>query len=516
MPDDMVALRCRYCGAPLDGADVRSDSPYVTCSSCGTTQQRMDAKAYLDEMMVQVKSWLSSAIPSGLGAGGVENVDPVARHNIFVRDVKPKVELELTEYRFSSISLLGNCLLAMPFSTSSAIRPAHTSAKAFEFNAKVKSVSPLAVDDESRALIEDAASTSQSYALMLNNAKLLGEEKDGRYALMANNFAESSRVLRESKGPQAVMDRFAALADVCGGLEKLMEGDTANSAPMIRSGKERLEAMKGSVFADPQYGIMYQAIEQEISVCGVVLSILDMVGGGPGADVQVAMDVVRRVMDMKLEYPQRWGFLLGSRSRYNEVFGSMMAALGAKAGGTVPVAAGAGDALMPFWEVDLKYSFTTGSLWKKKSVEVKEDLLVCCDFVADPQCLSDPSSAVTDIFKVRPPKSILAGITGAEKSISQGQGIGRIQDSVSDLPAGSRAVILPLSTKAEAEKLCVEYLDQRARSDDKLKLSNPEVRRIVYVPCRIAGGRAELPRDFGALVPAHVERMDAGAALKIE
>ena len=46
--DEMIELRCKYCGAPLDRKDIESDSPYVTCPSCGTTQQRVDAKAYMD------------------------------------------------------------------------------------------------------------------------------------------------------------------------------------------------------------------------------------------------------------------------------------------------------------------------------------------------------------------------------------------------------------------------------------------------------------------------------------
>ena len=129
--DDMVALRCKYCGAPLDEDQVKSDSPYVTCQSCGTTQQRVDAKAYLEQMMGEVKSWLSSAIPMGFNIAGAENIDPVARHSIFTKDVKSKIELEMGEFRFSNISLLGNCLLVLPFSTTNVYRPVNTASKAF-------------------------------------------------------------------------------------------------------------------------------------------------------------------------------------------------------------------------------------------------------------------------------------------------------------------------------------------------------------------------------------------------
>ena len=52
--DDMVELRCKYCGAPLDRKDIESDSPYITCPSCGTTQQRLDARKYMEQMMGQI------------------------------------------------------------------------------------------------------------------------------------------------------------------------------------------------------------------------------------------------------------------------------------------------------------------------------------------------------------------------------------------------------------------------------------------------------------------------------
>ena len=63
--DTMIELRCKYCGAPLDKNDVESDSPYVTCQCCGTTQQRVDAKAYMEQMMGQIQSWISRSIRGG-------------------------------------------------------------------------------------------------------------------------------------------------------------------------------------------------------------------------------------------------------------------------------------------------------------------------------------------------------------------------------------------------------------------------------------------------------------------
>ena len=162
----------------------------------------------------------------------------------------------------------------------------------------------------------------------------------------------------------------------------------------------------------------------------------------------------------------------------------------------------------------LEISFV-GYVTYVSSVEVKEDLLICADFVTDPECLDDPSSAITDIFTDRPGASFGESFLGKETSISAGQGIGRIQDSVSDGNTNGRKAIVPLSTMTEAEKLCTEYLRQRSDSIKQLKLGDPEVRRIIYIPCRVDGDRIVMPDDFGSLVPRHIERKKASSLLTI-
>ncbi len=114
--DDMVELRCKYCGAPLDEKDIASDSPYVKCPSCGTSQQRVDAKAYMEQMMGEIKSWISKAVPGGFSLNQTENVDPIARHNIYMNSVKPMVDPEIREFRLDMNSVMSSPLIVLPFS----------------------------------------------------------------------------------------------------------------------------------------------------------------------------------------------------------------------------------------------------------------------------------------------------------------------------------------------------------------------------------------------------------------
>lgn len=504
--DGMVELRCKSCGAPIGVSGLDADAPFVTCQYCGTSQQRIDAQKYMDDMMTQIKSWLSSAMPVGIGVEGGENVDPVARHSIFTNDVRPRIESELETYRFSNMSLLGNTLITVPFNTTAVCNTDHSPNKVFELNAKAKSVAPLAVTDEDKDLITQASAITQSYALALNNVKLLSEVKDGRWGIMATNFRESANALKDAPQYALACERYNALAEVADGFAMFMQGSITDAQSHISAGRDMLTALKDKVFSDPQMSIMYMGIEQEINISNIVLDIAGFVST-MGGDPMQTMNIVKDVINAKPAQNPMWSFLTGNQNRFNEIFAEISNAISAKNSGQIPIAAGQGDILVPFWEVDLRYTFVTGKLWSKKSVEVKEDLLICADFIMDPDCLVNPSSALTDVFRNRPESSIMDSIKGEETRISGGTGIGRIQDSVQMGSAAGKRIVLPLSTKAEAEKVCVDFLAQVSRTHSKFKLSQPQVQRIIYVPCTASNGKLVLPKDFGNMVPDHVARM---------
>jgi len=351
---------------------------------------------------------------------------------------------------------------------------------------------------------------------MTNNTRLLSEDKDGRFILMANNFAETARVLKDIKGYDAVYDRFMGLASVTNGIGMLLEGRVADASGQIAEGAALIEKAKTAIMISPELSIMYQAAEQELSVANAVKEMVDMILLNPAADAVKTLDIIRRVMKQGLVNSGTWASLLGNTYRYTEIFDDIAKAFRAKNGdASINVAAGGGNYLMPFWIIDLEYSFTTGALWAKKGVEVKEVLFAPADFVCDLGLVNNPSYAITDIFAVRPAKSILAGIKGSETSISKGEGLEKISQSVGPGSAAARNIILPLSTRKEAAKLASEYLIQRTQADSQLKLSKPRVRDLVYVPCDIVGDSVKLPAEFGALVPARVKNTRGSAVLYV-
>lgn len=502
MAEDLVALRCKYCGAPLDRKDLESDSSYVTCPSCGTSQQRMDAKEYLDQMMAQVQSWIGRTIPGGFSMSQSENVDSIARFNIFTNNVKPRIDAEYSEYRFATNRLLSSPLMVLPFTTDASVSPGHTSAQAFEFNARAKSIEPLAVDDASHSIVSSAEGISSAYALLINNVKLIGEDKPGRYTLMSNNFNEASAAFSGIKGYSLAGERLNALSSIATGCEKLLDGDSFGSLQYFERGRSALASVRDRALTDMDLGIMYQAVDMELTQAGILTDISSVTG-----DSLKVLDIVKRIFTISLSPVGKWAYLLENKGRFNEILDNLSKILSARNGGTLMISSGAGQYLMPFWDIDLKYSFQTGAAWARKSVEVAEDILVPADFVMDEECLRNPASALTDVFAMRPEKKILSGLKGEESSISGGEGIGKLSRTASLNTPGTRKVVVPLSTRKEAEKIVSDYLSQCMGKDSKLRLSKPYVKELIYIPCDI-DGRIRVPDGFGALVPKRTARTD--------
>ena len=257
--DEMIELRCKYCGAPLDRGSVESEAQYVTCPYCGTTQQRVDAKAYMDQMMAQIKSWIGKAIPGGFSLSQTDNVDPIARHNIFVNNVKPMLDVELTEYRLALNSVIASPLIVLPFTKGEPARSNHTSAQAFEFNAKLKSIEPLAVDQDSRTAITDGENMSSAYAMIVNNSKLLTDTTPGRFAMMSNNFKDSAESVRRCKGYEPLASRLEALSEVCSASDMVLNGDALGCSMKAESAIGKLEAAKKEILANPRMAVMIRA-----------------------------------------------------------------------------------------------------------------------------------------------------------------------------------------------------------------------------------------------------------------
>jgi len=509
--DNTVELRCKHCGAPFEVASLTADSTYITCGSCGTSQTRIDAKNYLEQMMGQVKSWISKAIPMGVNISQASNIDAVARHNIFSNSVRPAVETEMTEYTFGFLSLLSNQMIMMPHRMNTSFRSAHQSANAFEFNAKAKSVAALAVDDDGVQLMQNADKMSLAYAMSINNMKLLAEDKPGRYELMATNFLEAADSLKGLKKYAVVRERFEALSELAKGIGSLEAGNAFESRPHIQNGLNMLEKAKQSTMTNMDFGSTYLAVDQESILAKTMMSVVDTALYDPSVNALEILEILKRAMDVAAlqlgSGGPEWTSMFKSATRYNEIFSNVAAIIGSKVGKNgIQITSGGGSHLMPFWAVDLRYSFMTGALWSKKSVEVQEWMLVPASFVTDPGVLNNPRASLTDIFSSRP-GGFFDSLKGNETSMSQSGDIKLVIQSAADNSVGTRKTVVPVSTKNEAEAFMIRYLKQCTTDDSKLKLIKPRVDKLIYVPCEITATGITFP-TLGSVVPKSVGRID--------
>ena len=509
--DDTVSLRCKFCGAPFDTGSLKADATYVTCGSCGTSQTRVDAKEYLDQMMGQVQAWISKAIPTGVSIANADNIDAVARHNIFSNSVRPAMDTQMTEMRFGFLSLLSNQLIIMPFRTSTSFRPSHKTENAFEFNAKAKAVAPLAVDTDSIAMMKNADKMSLAYAMMLNNMKQLAEDKPDRYTILANNFSEAADSLKGLDSYVPVMERMDALSRISKGFAFLLDGNTIEAKPEMDAGIAMLESAKQKTMTSMEFGSTYLAVEQEGTIAKVLMNIVDSAQYDPSINTLQILDMLKKVMDVaSVVYSKvsgAEGAMFKNLNRYNEIFSDISKIIANKAGkgAGVNITAGSGSALLPFWSVSLRYSFTTGTFLNKKSVEVTESLLLPATFVTDAGSFSNPRAYVTDIFSSRP-GGFFDSLKGSEKSMSESGEIGNLVKSVAENSVGTRRIVVPVSTKSEAESFVLKYLKQCTADDNKLKLIKPTVDKLIYVPCEIADSVPSFP-SLGKVAPKSVGNM---------
>lgn len=504
MPEDMISLRCKYCGAPLEADDVKGDSAYVTCGSCGTTQQRIDARAYLDQLTGQVLSWLNKAIPGGAVMAQSSSVDAVARHNIYVTNIQPKIDAEFGNYKFGLISMISKVLMVMPFTTSKSVTPSHTAAKTFEFGAKLKGVAPLAVSDDTAASLSEASGVTDAYAVLINNCALLSEDKPGRYILMGNNFTTAYDDLKNIKGYEPAALRFKGLALLCNGCEALCNGNAAEAYGHFESGVSQLKEAAQKLAGNMKVPVIGPALGVETKMGETLVDLAGYVNSMGGS--KEVFEAVQKLSTYTYPTVGEWGCMFQSATRMEEILGEMGRAANAKSGNaTITVAPGDGDILVPFWHIMLNYSFETGSLWKKKSVKVTEQLLVAADFPIDDQCLRNPRKAITDVFANAGSAKFFDKISGNQDSISNSAGIAALVSGASQTGASGRSVVVPLSTKKEGEKLAEAYVRTVAGSLKQLRLSNPDVAGLVYVPFSKSGDSVV---GGPSLIPDRTKRMN--------
>jgi hypothetical protein len=491
------ALRCRACGAPYAGAP---QGEILTCTYCGVAQRTVDARQFLDHFMAQVTAFMRQAIPPGLDVTRSETIDPVARLAAFTTNIRPRLVTESEGYRFSCFNLLASPLAVFPF-TAGAGPPAGTDPAAVSvFAAKVQSVSGLAVDDSSRELLRRSGGLASCYQSLLVATRLASGALPERFHLISQDLANASAAIASTGRWAPLSLRLAGLAQQSQAVDAFLTGrELGQARRLLGEAGTALNQARSALGNIPELGYMAPAVEQELMVVRAVGSMLDIAEGSGGV-LPTPLIYVQRlsgVLDWLAQYtPGSWAPSFRSLALREELFRRAAELRSAQAGnGSVPVVLGGGGTYIPFWVVELPYTFETGVLWNKRGKTVPETLLVAATFPTDVPCLTGPGAGrvLTDIFSAtlrgRPPNGPFDRLRGTQQKISESGGVIPVLRNSARSPLSGQLAVPPFTTEAEALRLVRAYIDGVGSANPKaasqLRASSPRVLGQVYLPCSI-------------------------------
>lgn len=475
----LTALRCTSCGAPLSEGPAGTE--YIKCVYCGTVQRTADINRYIESFRGELYSWLKDLVPAT--STGTASMDPVARHNIFVYNVKPRIMAEYVSVKSRLTMLLSRGMLYPPFYRPQGPGPQDTSKKAFERLAGIESVKDLAVNDEDKAFIHDAVATYTLYSYVLLMADLIARREN--IELLDNSFRNILKALENDPRRKVEYSRISGLYSGYRALDRFASGDVPGAITFTDDSLKKLEETLALTNAAPLYR---PATLSEISALKA-LKRLEETGmrlSGAGKSPIEYMPALEKFMRLAERYNVERKLLT------DELVDSWCRAVEAKNGlCTVDATGTAADVLIPFWEVSLTYTFKTGAILWSKGVKVDDKLMVAATYpMAD--------AAVTDIFQAGNGADLMDRLSGKETTMT-GSGVVRLLKNVAPnrVPSGI-PLFPPIVTNEMAEAVANNYLaGVSARSGGKVTLGAAKAERLVYLPASARDGRLTFP-DLGA------------------
>lgn len=514
-PFTAIKLRCGSCGAPYEGIPT---GELLHCNFCGTTQRVVDARQFLDHFRAQVTAFLRQAIPPGLDVSGSSTVDPVARLAVFNSGIRPHLATEGDKYRFGLFNLLSSPYVILPFATTTVAVANANPAAISVFAEKVQAVSGLATDESSRELLRRSGGTASAYQSVLVATGVMRSTGPERLHLLAQDFHTAADAISSTGRWSPVAARLNALSKQAAASDRLLTPSNASSVKeSVGEILRELWQARTQISGMPEIGYMVTAVEQELVAARVLFSMARVVEESPHVAPHPLAFLQRLSWTLQwlAQYtPSDWATSFASVKLHEEVMARAIELRLAQAGrGSVKtLAVGSGNLLLPFWVVELPYTFETGVLWAKRGKEVPETLLVASTFPTDTMNLEGTGTrrAVTDVFSVARSGSqsgqLYGRLAGKEQKITESAGLAAVLGGASPAALSGRPAVPPLTTGNEVLKLVQRYLNVVRGTDPKaaaqLRASSPRVVDLVYIPCTVPAPLA-IPW-LGPLSPASV------------
>jgi len=526
-PVSMLELRCSACSAPLK---ARPSDEIIRCEYCGSSQKLVDARAFYDQILGQVNAWIRQAMPPGIGSSVNGITDPVARHMVFMNNIRPRLSTEYGEYRFNCLNLLSHPLMTLPSMTELSVPMSTDPKSVFLFEAKVRSVEPLAVDDDSKMLVSETSGLSVAYGYLLNNLALMSNLKPERYFFMKQNFDKAAEALKDLDKYSCIRDRMKALSSLSNALDLVSALKASEAISPLKEAGDNLAKAESEASQNMEMSVMLQAIRMERSIMNgasyLAQAQIARSSGNVAADAVPILNLLGLLNALKMQSPPKWQVRFLESTHHEQILKAVADIRQAQSGsGKIRILTGSGTVLVPFWAIDIPYTFQTGALWKTQGVEVAESILVAATFPVDMNAVTgaNPQAVLTDVFQARERKGFFSDamkkMSGSEKSISGG---GPIREAIRNAqpasPSGVK-IIPPLSTPQDAVILTQEYIVRSCQMDrtiqNQLRLSAPRCVDLVYAPAAPDMYRPNVMPWLGPLAPSSIGNMNIIASVML-
>jgi hypothetical protein len=500
----VLGLKCPNCGASLqEGSELQN------CKYCGMTVRIDDANKYLEYLKGFIISWMRTTLPIGVGGAASSSVDTLARHNIFIYNILPRINAEFGSIQTNAYDLFSKPLVFPPYVRYPYFINQFGETKSFfTYDAKITAIQPFAVNIEDQKNVQKMGGTALALAHVLIGLDLIKQKQPAPFKLTAENFSVASKALESQD--QVLSKRLFALKELYLAMDELYSKNLVSARGRVDQAKNILEDVKRQTAFDINLSLCTGAIEEEIETANTINRIIDiMENSWDGNQLGVLAKINKFFETLSTSnnsIPITWKNRLESAARYCELSKWLSGILESKRGRTAfKITRGSGRLLFPFWVTQVRYTFGTGALWMKKGRCVEENALVAATFPLVPGFASAPSEVVTDIFSSKPIGSITSSIVGSETSISIGAQVSNIVQNAQVSSLSGCQVLPPLSTMLEAKQIIGEYVQQVSRMlVGKMQIASCDVTELLFVPANLSTGHIDFNGSLGYLQPRKV------------
>jgi len=500
----MSELKCLHCGGPLP--EPAEGVEYVTCEFCGYTNRLKDSTTYIEQLKLEIQSWLKSIVPANVISAN-SAVDAVSRHNIFITTIKPDLISKHLEVKSRIAHIISTPLVFLPYWDVYLNVDIDSPKEAFEEAAKIESVKTLAVVDEDATFLNKVIATQYMCAYFSNFVHLVNSGKKDP-GLLSNNFKKIAETFDGVPGGEAPKLRFEGLYHIYAAIEAMINGDTNTANIHIKSGKNVLRRAREAAVKNPEYTPMIPAVEKELLLTTAIEELIE--GLSMTSDPTEFLPRLKTFFNAseraKESLAENYHIDSKDFGRYAEIISEIKNIIVAKSGTpAINLVGPPRRLLLPFWRIQVTYTFTTGSLFWKKGKAITDELLILATipYAAQP---------ITDIFKIKPKGGMLDGFLGKEVSMTTGYIKELMSSSRPSSISSGTTVIPPMITNEEAKLFSDWYIKNvTEKTSDKVKFGVSKLMGIVYLGAEINGDDVYIPelKEFQVSVRGHLENLKA-------